>query len=60
MQTQSYRIMVKVKIDCDVSIKATSLKDALEKAETMKPQDFIEAKGEIMDEGMHIIGLFEE
>lgn len=55
----AYRIMAKLEIECDITIQAESLEEALERSRELKPADFFDSKGELMDESLHIKGLFE-
>ncbi len=55
-----FTVMAKLEIECDLTIQAESLEDALEKSKGLKPLDFYEPKGSLMDDSLHIKGLFED
>jgi len=56
----AYTIMAKLEIECDVTVHAENLENALEKGRELKARDFYEPKGDVMDDSLHIKGLFEE
>jgi len=55
----SYTIMAKLELECDIEIKAESLLDALEKSEKLTANDFIEFNGQFLDGSLHIKGMIE-
>ena len=56
----AYTVMVKLKIECDLSIQAESLEDAIAKARDLHEDDFITTRGNLLDSDLHINGVFEE
>jgi len=59
MKTKEFVVMARVMIECDLTIKAESLEDAIAKARTLKELDFIDIKGEFMEGELHVKGVFE-
>ena len=56
----AYTIMARLEIECDVTIQAENLETALEKSRELNPTDFYEPRGDVMEDSLHIKGLFEE
>uniref|UniRef100_A0A6M3IHH1 Uncharacterized protein n=1 Tax=viral metagenome TaxID=1070528 RepID=A0A6M3IHH1_9ZZZZ len=58
MKTESYTVLARMTIDCEVDIMAESLEDAISKARELKEGDFLEFKGGFNNsEGFEIMGL---
>ncbi len=57
---KSFYVMAKLQIDCNITIKAASLEDAVEQSKKLKEKDFVTVLGEFNDGNLAIYGAFEE
>lgn len=59
---KSFTISAKVMVETDITIKASSLKEAIEMSDELKFTDFVELKnkGGHLDHNLHVTGVFEE
>jgi hypothetical protein len=55
----SYTIQAKLDLLAGLTISADSLEDALEKANKLKEEDFVEFADEYVDGSMKLTGIFE-
>ena len=58
-QLKSFTVMAKVTIDCDISIRAESLEDAVFESAKLKEKDFVEIRGNFNDGNLKITGCYE-
>ena len=57
---RSFTVMAKVEIDCNISIRAESLEDAVDKSAKLTETDFVEIHGDYIDGKLKISGCYED
>ena len=56
---KSFTVMAKVEIECNISVRAESLADAIDKSASLKETDFVDILGDFNDGKLKIIGCYE-
>jgi len=56
---KSFNVMADIKLSVVINIDAANLEDALTKARTLTPEDFVEVNGDLTDVERTITGVFE-